>query len=223
MTDRLPEPQWLGRLEYRWALKLQQWRRQAVIRGEAPEAIWLLEHEPVITLGRRGGEVRAAGATPVVQTNRGGLATWHGPGQLVGYLILNLAKRAWSVRETVSALESGVRTWLSAYGVHAACDPKHRGVWVENNKLCAIGLHVSRGVSTHGFAINLCCDLAAFSSIVPCGIARSGGDVAWPSCTGASTIEVHRDRRRAVGRSRFERQPSKRPAFGNRSGPGLTL
>ncbi|MEM6931848.1 MAG: hypothetical protein AAF602_33255, partial [Myxococcota bacterium] len=96
--------QWLGRLEYRWAERLQRGRRAAIQRGHAPEALWMLEHEPVITLGRRGGEVAARCGIPVVPTDRGGLATYHGPGQLVGYMLVDVNRRRLGARRLVAAI-----------------------------------------------------------------------------------------------------------------------
>ena len=163
-------PQWLGRLEYRWALRLQRGRRRGVLQGSAPEAIWLLEHEPVITLGRRGGQVEASPRRPVVQVERGGLATWHGPGQLVGYLILDVGRRGGSVKGTVAAVERGIIDWLAVQGVAGARRTGLPGVWVGADKVCAVGMHFRRGVTLHGFALNLTCDLSEYEAIVPCGI-----------------------------------------------------
>jgi lipoyl(octanoyl) transferase len=170
------DTRWLGRVPYRWALALQRARRDAIVAGTAPEALWLLEHDPVVTVGRRsvdglGDEV---GGTPVVRTERGGLATWHGPGQLVGYLLADVKRRGWSVRGTVTALEEGILTWLAAYGVVGERRADARGVWVGGDKICAIGLHFRRGVSMHGFALNLTNGTEGFDHIVPCGITDGG-------------------------------------------------
>ena len=167
---------WLGRVPYGWALSLQRARRDAIVAGLAPDALWLLEHEPVITVGRRAvaelGE--RVGETPVVRTERGGLATWHGPGQLVGYLLVDSRKRGWSVKGIVHGLEGGVIAWLAERGVTAARRSRAPGVWVGDDKICAVGLHFKRGVSMHGFALNLVNDLAGFAAIVPCGITDGG-------------------------------------------------
>ncbi len=145
-----------------------------MLAGIAPEAFWLLEHPPVITLGKRGGEVRSAGSTPVVRTRRGGLATWHGPGQLVGYLILDLASRGGAVRDLVCAVEQGIIDWGAARGLPLGRRSGAPGVWCGGEKLCAVGFHFRRGVSLHGFALNVSCDLRAFDQIVPCGIGDHG-------------------------------------------------
>jgi lipoyl(octanoyl) transferase len=167
---------WLGRVPYGWALALQRARRDAIVAGTAPEVLWLLEHDPVVTVGRRavpelGDEVAGY---PVVRTERGGLATWHGPGQLVGYLLADTRARGWSVRGTVAGLEEGVIRWLAARGVSAARRAGAHGVWVGRDKICAVGLHFRRGVSMHGFALNLANRGEGFDAIVPCGITDGG-------------------------------------------------
>jgi len=167
-----PAVQWLGALDYRWALDLQRGRREAVIRGTAPEVVWTLEHPAVVTLGRRGGDVASMGRdVPVVQVERGGLATAHELGQLVGYLIIDLGARRISVRHAVWAIEEGLIRWLASEGAEASRRDGAPGVWIGDAKIASIGIHVSRGVTMHGFALNLCNTLDAFQGIVPCGLA----------------------------------------------------
>ncbi len=170
--------QWLGRLEYRWAWRLQHLRREAVERGTAPEVLWTLEHDPVVTLGRRAAPVDATGlglrGVPVVQTERGGLATWHGPGQLTGYLLVDIGRRGWAIRKVVEGIEAGLIDWLATQGVSAGRRDGLHGVWVGQDKVGAIGLHVRRGVTMHGFALNLDPGPAAFTGIVPCGVEDGG-------------------------------------------------
>ncbi len=171
---------WLGRVPYADALVAQRARRAAVITGEAPEILWLLEHDPVITTGRRDvgalpdAETLAAHGVALFHTERGGLATWHGPGQLVGYLIVDLPSRGLKVRRVVAAVEQGVIDWLSARGVAASRRAGYPGVWVGRDKICAVGMHFSRGVSMHGFALNLTNELTGYRWIVPCGIVDGG-------------------------------------------------
>lgn len=169
---------WLGRVEYRDALGRQRARRDAILAGEAPEVLWLLEHDPVVTVGRRPvGDLDPARVPyPVVATERGGLATFHGPGQLVGYLLLDVGRRGLGVRRTVHAVEEGLIRWLSGQGVAASRRDGHPGVWVPAPlaKIAAVGMHFRRGVSMHGFALNLCVDLAAFDTFVPCGVSDAG-------------------------------------------------
>lgn len=163
---------WCGTREYGATLADQRAYRDGVIAGSAPEALWLLEHPPVITTGRRGGvddepRIRAAGYDVVV-TERGGLATCHEPGQLVGYLFVDVSKIG--VRRAVMVIEVGIIAWLRAQGLDATIREGLPGVWVGREKVCALGLHVKRGVTMHGFALNLVNELRGFDLIVPCGI-----------------------------------------------------
>ena len=174
MTDAEVRPQWLGRVGYRWAWRLQSLRRESVIKAVAPEAVWLLEHDPVITTGRRQVPELSVAGLEVVRTERGGLATWHGPGQLVCYLILDIRRRGKTVRGTIEGVEQAVIDYLDTLGLEAGRRCGFPGVWCGPDKLCAVGLHVRRGVSMHGFALNLTPDLSAFSLFTPCGI-RDGG------------------------------------------------
>jgi len=171
----LIQAQWLGSQPYRWAHRLQRLRRQAVIAGLAPEVLWTMEHPPTLTTGRRAvpdlrPDLWKARGVDVVATERGGLATWHGPGQLVGYLIVNVGRRGVGVWDTVCAVELGLISWLEGQGIAAARDREHRGVWVGGSKIAAIGMHFRKGVSMHGFSLNVCNDLSAFSKFTPCGI-----------------------------------------------------
>lgn len=170
----------LGVVPYRAALRYQRLRREAVISGAAPEVLWTLEHPPVITTGRReAAGVPAAGWLAArgidrVAVERGGLATWHGPGQLVGYPILSLEARKIGVKAYVSALEAGIIAWLAGVGIAASRREGYPGIWVGRDKICALGVHVHRGVTMHGFALNLCPSFDGFSLINPCGITDGG-------------------------------------------------
>lgn len=171
---------WLGRVPYGEALARQRARRRAIAQGHAPEALWLLEHPPVVTTGRRpapGTPSRAAlmaHGVALHATERGGLATYHAPGQLVAYVLVDLGSRGLAVRHLVARLEDAVIAWLASRGVSAGRRAAHPGVWVGPDKIAAIGLHVRRGVSLHGLALNLCPDLRGFGLIVPCGIQDGG-------------------------------------------------
>ena len=166
------ELRWLGRVPYLDALKAQRDHRESVIAGEAPGVLWLLEHPAVITTGRReaGVDVAAVGEAgfELVSTERGGLATCHEPGQLVGYLLVDVSARG--IRRVVCALEQGLIDWLAGVGVPAGRREGFPGVWANGEKVAAIGLHVKRGVTMHGFALNLVNDLRGFGLITPCGI-----------------------------------------------------
>lgn len=174
------KPTWLGRVDYASAHRMQRAHREAVIAGRAKNALWMLEHDPVITTGRR-----VAADVPsqrqlvphgirLVSTERGGLATYHGPGQLVGYLIADIQSVGQTVKGTVWAVEQGVIDWLRSMGVDAGRRSEYPGVWVGTDKICAVGMHFRRGVSMHGFALNLTTDLGDFRHITPCGITDGG-------------------------------------------------
>jgi len=170
----------LGRVGYVEGWRLQEAVAARLIAG-GPERLLLLEHDPVYTIGRRGtlehltaspAELRAAGAS-VYRVDRGGDITYHGPGQLVGYPILSLGP-APDVVAYVRALEDGLRAALADFGIASRTIEGKTGVWVElpdgrYAKIAAIGVRVSRGVTRHGFALNVETDLAAFGRMVPCG------------------------------------------------------
>jgi lipoyl(octanoyl) transferase len=167
-----------GRVSYPVGLELQHEARQRVLAG-GPDELILLEHDPVVTLGSRGGEVNrerlARLQTPVIETDRGGLATWHGPGQLVGYPIVDLARLQMKVPEFVDLLGGVLEAQVRHLGVvGAAYDAAAPGVYVGGRKLAAIGLHLHRSVSTHGFSLNVDNDLSGFEAIVPCGRLGAG-------------------------------------------------
>jgi len=163
---------WLGRIAYAEGLDEQAEARARVLAG-GPDELLLLEHEPVVTLGRRGGVVDEAAlaglGTPVVATDRGGLATWHGPGQLVAYPIFDLRRRGVGVPDFVRALGEGMVRAARAVGVEAAYEDTRPGIYVEGRKVGSVGLHVTHGVTTHGISLNVDCDLAGFQAIEPCG------------------------------------------------------
>ena len=147
---------------------------RAFTEGREPDTadeLWLCEHPAVYTLGQAGRHehLHEAGDTPLVETDRGGQITWHGPGQLVLYVLLDLRRRGLGVRELVVALENAVIDLLAAEGVRAAGRRDAPGVYVEGAKIAALGLRVRRGRTYHGLALNVDCDLAAFDRIDPCG------------------------------------------------------
>jgi lipoyl(octanoyl) transferase len=163
----------LGRVEYREAVAIQERLRARVQAGGLPDLLLLLEHPPVYTLGRRSepGELPVGGDIDIVETDRGGKLTYHGPGQLVGYPIVSLRPYGDDVHEYVRRMERLIVASLSDCGVKAEVVEGLTGVWTpERRKIGSIGVHVSRGVTTHGFAINVNNDLQPFEWIVPCGI-----------------------------------------------------
>jgi lipoyl(octanoyl) transferase len=161
----------LGSVEYREAVALQERLRARVQEGELPDLLLLLEHPPVYTLGRRSEPGDLPAPVPgidVVQTERGGKLTYHGPGQLVGYPIMHVP----NVREFVETMERALVTALAEAGVPADTRDgrEYTGVWVGERKIASIGIHVSRRVSMHGFAVNVDNDLAPFEWVVACGL-----------------------------------------------------
>jgi lipoyl(octanoyl) transferase len=168
-------------LEYRQAWDLQRRRHEQRVADEIPDTCLLLEHQPVYTAGKRTEPAdRPFGApgAPVIDVDRGGKITWHGPGQLVGYPIIKLAQPI-DVIAYVRALEQALIDVCAEFGVHATQVEGRSGAWVTgggqpDRKLGAIGARVSRGVTMHGFALNCDCDLSWFDRIVPCGIRDAG-------------------------------------------------
>jgi lipoate-protein ligase B len=175
---------WLGRIEYGAALELQsQAARRCAEKGE--ETLFLLEHEPVFTLGRNADprdilytpEQCAALGIRIYETDRGGKATYHGPGQLVGYPILHLGSGRRDVKRYVTDLEESLILTLRRFGVEASRSRVRERVtslWVGNDKIAAIGVHIARWVTTHGFALNVTTRLDHFQGIIPCGITDGG-------------------------------------------------
>ncbi len=169
-----------GRVGYSDALVLQREAAASLRAGTGPETLFLLEHPPVVTLGRRARddghllfsrEQLEERGFDVVETDRGGDVTYHGPGQIVGYPILDLRRRQSGPRDHLRYMEEVLIGVLhDEYGIDAFRDPEHTGVWTKLGKIAAMGIRVSAGVSLHGFALNVARDLAGFNVIVPCGI-----------------------------------------------------
>jgi len=184
MSDGLPETiEWRrteGQVPYRVALEEMTARNAAIAAGEAGELVWLLEHPPVYTAGTSA----AAGELldprfDVVEAGRGGRYTYHGPGQRVGYVLLDLRRRARDVRGFVHALEGWVIATLGDFGVESWRAPGRIGIWTRDAdgreaKIGAIGVRIRRWVTMHGFSVNLSPDLSHFGGIVPCGIEDFG-------------------------------------------------
>ena len=155
-----------------------------VAAGQRPEHVWLLEHPPLITAGTsaRDEDLLNPHALPVYRSGRGGQLTWHGPGQRVAYLMLDLKRRGRDVRAFVAALEQWIIDTLADFGIQARREEKLVGVWVDlppdrgggMAKIAAIGVRVSRGVTRHGMALNVHPDLSHYDAIVPCGVREHG-------------------------------------------------
>ena len=143
-------------------------------RNERTEdELWVVEHPPVFTQGMAGKaeHLLSRSNIPVVQIDRGGQITYHGPGQLVVYTLIDFKRRKISVRELVSRLENSIIATLAEYGIAAAADPKRPGVYVDGKKIASLGLRIKRGAVYHGLALNVNMDLAPFRQINPCGYA----------------------------------------------------
>jgi lipoyl(octanoyl) transferase len=173
----------LGRVEYEDGLSLMRLAAEALRAGAPPatDFLFLLEHPPVVTLGR-GADQRNIVAAPawlesqgfeVHETDRGGDVTYHGPGQVVGYPVVDLSDRP-DVRRYVGALEEAMIRTCAAYGLAAGRHAEHRGCWIGQRKIGAVGVHFARWITSHGFAFNVRPDLRHFQAIVPCGIAEPG-------------------------------------------------
>lgn len=169
----------LDAVDYQSAWRLQRELADARVAG-GPDTVLLLEHPPVYTAGRRTEDhERPLDGIPVVDTDRGGKITWHGPGQLVGYPVIGLAEPL-DVVNYVRRLEQSLISVCAGVGLDAGRVEGRSGVWLPADgarparKIAAIGIRVARGVTLHGFALNCDCDLTAFSAIVPCGITDAG-------------------------------------------------
>lgn len=162
----------LGQVEYEptWRA-MQAFTAQRV--ADTPDELWLLEHPPVYTQGQAGKPEHLIAATdiPVVPIDRGGQITYHGPGQLVAYLLVDLRRRGYGVRELVTRMEQAVIDLLAAEGVTAERQAGAPGVYVAGAKIAALGLRVRHGCTYHGLALNVDMDLAPFAAINPCGYA----------------------------------------------------
>ncbi len=167
----------LGRIAYRRAHDLQRRLQRAVAAGDAPDTLLLLEHDPVVTLGRRGDRAGifsesalAAAGIDVVATERGGDVTYHGPGQLVAYPILRLRAFGLDVGAYLERLEAVLVDVLAPYGIDARLDAERHGVFTDKGKIASLGIHISRSVTMHGVALNVAPDMAHWDLIAPCGL-----------------------------------------------------
>lgn len=168
-------PEWRtapGLTGYAAAVVAMEARVVAIRAGTAPELVWLVEHPALYTAGTsaRAEELLNAGALPVHATGRGGRWTWHGPGQRIAYLMLDLQARHLGVHAFVARIEAWVIAALAQLGIEGHAVPGKTGVWVGGAKLAAIGVRVRRWVSFHGVAINVAPDLRHYAGIVPCGL-----------------------------------------------------
>ena len=169
-----------GLVPYAEALAFMTQRAEVIRAGSAPECVWLLEHPPLFTAGTSAdpAELSNPMGFPVFEAGRGGRYTYHGPGQRVGYVMLDLEKRGRDIRRFVHGLEGWIIATLGELGVQAHRADGRIGIWVgegrDDAKIAALGVRIKRWVTMHGFAINVAPDLSHFSGIVPCGIAEYG-------------------------------------------------
>jgi len=165
---------WLGRIGYDEGLEIQERLLGARVSGVGTDELLLLEHQPVYTMGRTRDESSLKEETllpyPVHRTNRGGHATYHGPGQLVGYPILDLGIFGRDLHLYLRFLEDVLIRLLSLHGIKGGRLEGKTGVWVENRKIASLGVGVRKWISMHGFAINICGDMSPFNHITPCGL-----------------------------------------------------
>lgn len=161
---------WLGRKDY-----LSCWQAMQEFTNHRTETtvdeVWLLEHNPVFTQGQNGKaeHILNAGDIPVVQTDRGGQVTYHGPGQLMVYTLIDLRRKQLQVRQLVSLIEQSIIDLLAEFGITANAKREAPGVYVNEDKICSIGLRIRRGCAYHGIAFNVALDLEPFTRINPCG------------------------------------------------------
>lgn len=190
--------QWLihnDRVGYLEAIYFMEQRVAAIQKNEADECVWLLEHPPLYTAGTSAKPSDLlVPQFPVYQTGRGGQFTYHGPGQRVGYVMIDLSRRQKDVRVFVAALEQWLINTLSIFGIRGERRPGRVGIWVETNrgeeKIAALGIRLSRWVSFHGVALNVNPDLSHFSGIVPCGLPQFGVTSLWQLGVKVSLAEV---------------------------------
>lgn len=161
---------WLGQQDYVTCWQAMQAFTNAR-NADTIDEVWLLEHPPVFTQGQNGKpeHVLNPGNIPLVQTDRGGQVTYHGPGQLMVYLLIDLKRKQLVIREFVTRLEQCIIDFLAAYNIKACANREAPGVYVDQKKIASIGLRVRRGCTYHGIAFNVAMDLSPFSAINPCG------------------------------------------------------
>jgi len=161
----------LGTCNYSTALSKQELTREQLIQNGGKNTLFLVEHDHIYTLGKNANPKNILKDNcEIVQTDRGGDVTYHGPGQLVGYPIIDLKKTGMGIKSYVKNIESLLIATLHDYSIDAHTKEEKPGVWIQNKKIGSIGIHVSRGVTTHGFSLNVNTDMNYFSNIIPCGI-----------------------------------------------------
>ncbi len=170
MAIDLPVIKFLGHSDYQriWQAMIEFTNRRS---GETADQIWITEHDPVFTQGLNGkpGHLHDTGDIPVIQIDRGGQVTYHGPGQLVVYCLLNISRLGFGVRALVTHIENAIIAFLANYGIDSAARSDAPGVYIGDAKIAALGLRIRKGCCYHGLSLNIDMDLAPFSRINPCG------------------------------------------------------
>tara|TARA_B100000945_G_scaffold101545_1_gene80027 strand:- start:103 stop:804 length:702 start_codon:yes stop_codon:yes gene_type:complete len=167
----------IGRQSYQFAWELQKKIHQLVKNNEIPSTVLFLEHNDIYTLGKNADKNYLLNTFPhidVIETDRGGQITYHGPGQLVGYPIINLNKYKKSITWFVSSLEQIIINTLKKFNIESSRIDDLPGVWVDDEKICAIGIRIAQWVTMHGFALNINPDMKYFDGMIPCGILDYG-------------------------------------------------
>jgi lipoyl(octanoyl) transferase len=181
--------EWLGRTDYQTGLRIQDERLETCVTSGA-ETVILLEHEPVYTIGRLPDKSSLRNVNrlpyPVFETNRGGQATYHGPGQLVGYPIIDLRIRGRDLHQYLRRLENLLIDLLLDFGLRGVRIDGKTGVWIQDRKIASIGIGVRKWVTMHGFALNVANDLSGFQNITPCGLS----DIRMTSISGELETEI---------------------------------
>ena len=166
-------------IKYDDAIRIMEKRLHNINNGVADELVWILEHEEIYTAGKNHKDSEIIDKSiKIVKTNRGGKITYHGPGQLVCYFVIDLKKRKKDIRKFISLIEKSIITTLKFYKIKTFADRNNIGIWYNDKsgikKVAAIGLRVSKWIAYHGFSINICNDLRKYDAIIPCGINNRG-------------------------------------------------
>ena len=166
-------------IKYDDAIRIMEKRLHNINKGDADELVWILEHEEIYTAGKNHKDREIIDKSiKIVKTNRGGKITYHGPGQLICYFVIDLKKRKKDIRKFISLIEKSIITTLKFYKIKTFADRNNIGIWYNDKsgikKVAAIGLRVSKWIAYHGFSININNDLTKYNAIVPCGISDKG-------------------------------------------------
>ena len=166
-------------IKYDDAIRIMEKRLHNIHKGVADELVWILEHEEIYTAGKNYKDSEIIDKSiKIVKTNRGGKITYHGPGQLICYFVIDLKKRKKDIRKFISLIEKSIITTLKFYKIKTFADRNNIGIWYNDKsgikKVAAIGLRVSKWIAYHGFSINICNDLRKYDAIIPCGIKDRG-------------------------------------------------